>query len=500
MLMMVFLGMLLIPSRSVIGQSAGTMRILDSTTGSNTNTLGNASAQMPQGGYPFTVNITIEGHFDSLFTFQVAVEYDKTKVNFTGGSIPTKDPNFVFFDKLVVMPPGPNVDDQYAQYGVVTMGATLIIESLNVSKGLLCQLSFVAQRVGNSTLDLITQTLNPTVDRTFLLNPELNEIPITTQGFSVSTYAAPSPPVPLFEFTPRFPQVNENVTLDALKSYDPVGNITSYYWDFDDGTTLTTNEIKVLHAFNASRLYYVNLTVYNNFTFSGSIIHEIQVGRVPFANFTYSPKELMPSNIVTFDASLSDDADGTIARYVWNFGDNSPLNDSTIENATHTYMHKGVFWVQLIVYDNNGLYNSTSQEVFVGKRPTVLASFKPERPFAYEAVTFNASMIQAGEASDYITMLKWDFGDYNVTDVNVTISNLPNPFVITHIYYGEGGIYTISVTAFDNNGLYSSYAFEVDVQELPQQGAPNYALYVGIAVAVIAIAILAVIVVKRRKK
>ena len=96
-------------------------------------------------------------------------------------------------------------------------------------------------------------------------------------------------------------------------------------------------------------------------------------------------------------------------------------------------------------------------------------------------------------------MLRWEFGDHNITEVDAVDSSLVNPFVITHVYY-SGQPYSGNVTAFDNNGLYSTYAFQVDVQTLPKTGPPNYALYVGIAVAVLVILAFAAIVVKRRKK
>jgi PKD repeat protein len=501
MLTMVFMSMLLAQNHAAIGESAGTMKIQESTTGSNAIILGDESTQMPRGGYPFVVNVTIEGQFESLYTFQVAVRFDKTKVNFTSASIPTKDPDFVFFDKVVITSGEPLIDSGISRYAVVTLGATLILESINVSKGLLCTLSFMAQRVGDSTIDFSI------TDGTFLLNlthdqngePKNVDIPFTPESFSVSIFAAPSPPVALFEFVPAFPDVNANITFDSSKSYDPVGNITLHAWDFDDGTTfLTTNITTMLHLFNASRIYYVNLTIYNNFGFSSSIVQEIQVGHVPVVNFTYSPMEVMSDETLTFDASLSHDTDGTIAHHVWNFGDNSPVFNSTESNAIHTYSQKGVYWVRLTVYDNNGLYDSTSQEVFIGKRPTVQVTFAPERPFVFDAVSFNASGTRSGDVDDHIVMLRWEFGDHNITEVDIAGSNPPDPFIITHMYY-SGQSYNGNVTAFDNNGLYSTYAFELEVQDRSQQ-EPNYVLCFGIAVAVMAVVAVAVILVKRRKK
>jgi PKD repeat protein len=500
-LITVFLGFFLILSRNVKGEPAGTMKIIESATGAKATILGDESVPMPLGGYPFAVNITIEGHFESLYTFQVAVRFDKTKLNFSSAMIPTKDPNFVFFDKFIATSGAPLVNS-FSHYGVVTLGATLILESINVSKGLLCAMSFVAQRVGDSMIDF-----NLVDPETFLLKlaeqdgePINRDIPFTPESFSVSTFAAPSLPVPLFEFTPTFPDVNANVTFDSATSYDPVGNITSYAWDFDDGTTPTTTNItSMLHVFGASRIYSVNLTVYSNFGNSSSIVQEVQVGRVPSVNFTYSPNEATPGETVAFDASLSSDADGTIAYCVWNFGDNSSLANLTETIAAHTYSQKGVYWVRLTVYDNNGLYNSTSQEVFIGRRPTVLATFAPEKPLAFDAVVFNASMTHAGEASDEIVMLHWEFGDSNITDINIAESSLLDPFVITHIYY-SGQPYSGNVTAFDQNGLYSTYGFLVDVQTPSKTTPLDYALYAAIAAAAIVTIALVAVVVKRRKK
>ncbi len=80
---------------------------------------------------------------------------------------------------------------------------------------------------------------------------------------NVSTSPVPSPqPQPLsanFTFTPSNPVVNQIVTFDASSS---IGNITSYFWDFNDSTN--SNGAIVTHAFNAARNYSVMLTVTDN--------------------------------------------------------------------------------------------------------------------------------------------------------------------------------------------------------------------------------------------
>jgi len=65
---------------------------------------------------------------------------------------------------------------------------------------------------------------------------------------------------------------------------------------------------------------------------------------------------------VTFDASDSTDADGTITSYAWNFGNSSTASGST---ASTTYTAGGVFTVVLTVTDNLGATDTDSITITV---------------------------------------------------------------------------------------------------------------------------------------
>lgn len=66
-------------------------------------------------------------------------------------------------------------------------------------------------------------------------------------------------------------------------------------------------------------------------------------------------------DIITFDASASVD-DGTIIRYVWDFGDGNTtkIEDSTI---THSYSTAGDYTVALKVVDDHGISHITTQPI-----------------------------------------------------------------------------------------------------------------------------------------
>jgi PKD repeat protein len=68
-------------------------------------------------------------------------------------------------------------------------------------------------------------------------------------------------PVASFVYTPSVVHVEEEVTLDASSSTADGGHITSYKWDFGDGTTATVTASIVTHVYMKVGTYEVRLTV-----------------------------------------------------------------------------------------------------------------------------------------------------------------------------------------------------------------------------------------------
>lgn len=297
-------------------QETRAIEIIDAYTGLNSISVGSDTVPMPLGGYRFTVNVTLVGTTSLLRIYQVAVRFDRTRINCTAVWIPRNDPNFVFSGGRIQ-----TVDPVIANsVGLVALGAaTIIPDYVNINRGLLCQINFTAFRAGSSTLDLVPTESQMYDFDTFLWDNQSHYISFTSQSCSISASAASSPPVASFTFEPSNPNVNQNITFDASTSYDPVGEVTSYSWDFDDGTNLTSASSTFTHSFASRGAYFVTLTVQNNHASSNSIVREVQVGIAPYVNFTYEPLELRANQPVTFNASGSYDADGTITNYVWDF-------------------------------------------------------------------------------------------------------------------------------------------------------------------------------------
>jgi len=460
---------------TAIATSEPVIKIVDANTGSSNIPLGSETEPMPLGGYSFTVNVKLEGATNRLYTYQVAVGFDKTKVKCTAAWIPKNDPNFVFYGKTIITV-SPRINLEW-EPGFVAIGASLNLPTdyADVSGGILCQINFTAIKTGTSTLDIIrtgtsiidgirTKTITSRFN-TFILDDNLRDIDFLGESCSMSVTAMPSPPVATFTFNPLNPKANQTVTFDASKSYDPDGTITSYVWDFGDGTKEIGVNAVTTHVFDKKGIYHVELTLIDNDGLCSSVTYDVLVGELPFVTFTYNPVEPWPyrGDTVTFDASGSSDPDGYITNYLWDFGDGT--KEGTVNSVvTHVFDENGVYHVKLTLFDNDGLYSSTVQDVFVGIRPVADFTFSPENPNPDEEIIFDAYGNETHRFSydpdGRIVHAIWDFGDLNAVEGDV--SN-PTDLVVVHTYIVQGGVYSVNLTVFDDDGLYTSVVRNVDV-------------------------------------
>jgi PKD repeat protein len=82
----------------------------------------------------------------------------------------------------------------------------------------------------------------------------------------------------------------------------------------------------------------------------------------PVALFTY---EVNGFN-VTFNATSSYDTDGTITNFIWDFGDNSIAYGIS---SAHNYISEGIYYVYLVVFDEEGKTNFTYQPIVIDMSP-----------------------------------------------------------------------------------------------------------------------------------
>jgi len=86
--------------------------------------------------------------------------------------------------------------------------------------------------------------------------------------------------------------------------------------------------------------------------------------RPPVAAFDWSPKPAIATKATNFDASASSDRDGTIVKWVWEYGD-GVKDASSGKTANHKYAAPGSYDVTLWITDNGGMTVSITKRVTV---------------------------------------------------------------------------------------------------------------------------------------
>lgn len=170
------------------------------------------------------------------------------------------------------------------------------------------------------------------------------------------------PPVADFSFT-----CNALVCTFTNESTDPDGaaDITTYAWDFGDGGT--SAELSPAHTFSAAGPYDVALTVTDAGGESNTSTQTVTVSTTPTntnptAQFSFDCLSLACGFT---DESSDSDAGDAVVSWEWDFGDGAPTE--TTQNPSHSYAVTvpDTFTVTLIVADNDGAADTTSNDVIV---------------------------------------------------------------------------------------------------------------------------------------
>ena len=160
----------------------------------------------------------------------------------------------------------------------------------------------------------------------------------------------------------------------------------------------------------------------------------------PAAVFSVSPTSPVAGTVASFNGSASNDPDGSIVSYLWNFGDGTTDSGPT---ASHIYASPGTYTVQLTVTDNDGSSDSTNAQLMVlspaNQPPTAAFSVSPTSPITGTVATFNGGASSDPDGS--IVSYLWSFGD-GATGSGLTASHI----------YASPGTYTVRLTVADNDG------------------------------------------------
>jgi len=140
----------------------------------------------------------------------------------------------------------------------------------------------------------------------------------------------------------------------------PGASITNWSWDFGDGEYST--EENPIHWYDSKGSYYVTLTIEDSNGLNASKTKKLHVsGWIPAASFTTSSTVECFNKPITF-TSTSSDTEGNIMNATWYYGDETVGYGNITE---HSYSQPGVYTVTLVVTDDDGDVNTTSDIVYI---------------------------------------------------------------------------------------------------------------------------------------
>jgi gliding motility-associated-like protein len=227
--------------------------------------------------------------------------------------------------------------------------------------------------------------------------------------------------------------------------------ISSWQWDFGDGTTTSQLE-NPDHLYTNPGSYNVSLTVVTANGCTDSITKSLNIYPVPIATFNLvGAPDCSPASVYFSDNSLGTNS------WTWDFGDG---NVSNMQNPNHIFINAGNFSVTHIVSTSNGCSDTVNQQIIVYPQPDALFTPSLTTVIAGNSVSFYN---QSTGANSYL----WNFGDGNT-------SMLQSPSYT----YNTPGTYNVFLVVSDANGCIDSISVSLivvlDVQlTIPNVFTPN---------------------------
>jgi len=189
-------------------------------------------------------------------------------------------------------------------------------------------------------------------------------------------------------------------------SYSKNGAITSFNWNFGNGSTATGRSVS--HTFNALGTHPVKLTVENEQGCKDSITKNVTVSLVK-ADFDIDQNDVCGGKAIKFINKSS----ATAKTYLWDFGDGTTSIDST---PTHIYSQERNYTVSLKVTDGTGCVDVLVKPNLV-RIKNIHVNFTADQTFKTCPDLITNFQLQK-PANLQLTSIMWDFGNGNTSNDN----------------------------------------------------------------------------------
>jgi len=239
------------------------------------------------------------------------------------------------------------------------------------------------------------------------------------------------------------------------QSFPAGGNITSWLWNFGDGTSSTLQYPQHTYTTPGTN-YMVCLTIATSLGCSSTHCDTIHADTANTGNCQASFQYSVNNTDVYFYGYSSSSG----SSYLWNFGDSTT---STLQNPIHTFSTNGTYSVCLTITTNNGCINTYCETIALGNPIGCPATFYTYQDTAnYMNYYFYASNgLPSNETCS------WYFGDGSS-------STLVDP---VHLFANMGS-YSVCLTIYDSlSNILCTYCDSVIVDSANTQGCQAYFNY-----------------------
>ncbi|MGF2411844.1 MAG: PKD domain-containing protein, partial [Ferruginibacter sp.] len=242
---------------------------------------------------------------------------------------------------------------------------------------------------------------------------------------------------------------SQTVQFNAITS-----NADSLFWNYGDGTFLTTTQTSVSHTYNAPGIYIPSLII-KALGGCQTPIAATDTIRIDSINAGFINNEVKVCGGTTLHFTDTSSAYFGIATRVWDFGDG---NTGSGINVSHTYTITGTYNVRLTINGTSGCADIETKPIYVKVNDIPVAAIDGDTVACQSApVTFN-SVIQS---VDPVTYYRW-------TSSN-GFSGTGSSFTLT---FNTAGNYTIQLIAATVNGCADTTTHSIHINPTPDVMQP----------------------------
>ncbi len=229
------------------------------------------------------------------------------------------------------------------------------------------------------------------------------------------------------------------------------GTISSWLWDFGNGSALNTLQSPSYIYPNAG-IESVTLLIKNNFGCADTIIKNAQVYYNPTAGFTHF--DVCIGDTMHFTNTSVVNPSDSISDYLWVFGDGSA--NSTVKTPKHYYSSHGTYNVTLVTTTFIGHCSAVANI-------SVKTYDAPHTGFTFSNTCLSDSALFLNTSldplMDTIAGWSWNFGDNSPLNASVW-----NP---THLYPAPGNYQVTLITHSSILGCPAAFKDTITVYHMP---------------------------------